>query len=66
MITLKHLVFTKYLDNFSFYLPSTAQLPEGLRQTAEALLAKGEFKVLKFKSKKRIYKKVADECHPCI
>lgn len=52
--------FTKYLDNFSFYLPYTAKLPEGLRQTADALLAKGEFKVLKFKSKKEL-QKVADD-----
>ncbi|MGB4267832.1 MAG: hypothetical protein WBK20_01495, partial [Spirochaetota bacterium] len=52
--------FTKYLDNFSFYLPTTAQLPEGLRQSADALLAKGEFKVLTFKSKKAL-QKVADD-----
>ncbi|GAB4221245.1 MAG TPA: hypothetical protein PL059_06840 [Spirochaetota bacterium] len=55
--------FTKYLDNFSFYLPSTAQLPDGLKQTADALLAKGEFKVLKFKSKKELQKVADDVIH---
>ncbi len=52
--------FTKYLDNFSFYLPTTARLPPELHDTVNALLEKGTYKVLEFRSKKELAK-VADE-----
>ncbi len=52
--------FVKYLDNFSFYLPTTARLPAELRQTAETLLQGGEYRLLEFRSKKELAR-VADE-----
>ncbi len=52
--------FTKYLDNFSYYLPTSAQLPPQLRDASDALLAKGDFNVMKFTSKKELTE-VADD-----
>jgi hypothetical protein len=52
--------FEKYLDNFSFYLPTSARLPPELHETVNALLEKGEYRVLEFRSKKELAK-VADE-----
>jgi hypothetical protein len=52
--------FTKYLDNFSFYLPTTARLPQEIKKTTDALLQKGMYKVLEFHSKAELAK-VADD-----
>ncbi len=52
--------FTKYLDNFSYYLPTSAQLPPQLRDASDALLARGDFNVMKFSSKKEL-QQIADE-----
>jgi len=52
--------FSKYIDNFSFYLPTTATLPEIIVQSAADLLKKGECKVLEFKSKKQLVE-IADD-----
>ena len=46
--------FSKLIDNFSFYLPTTATLPEIIAQSAEDLLKKGECRVLQFDSKKEM------------
>jgi hypothetical protein len=48
--------FSKLIDNFSFYLPTTATLPDIIAQTAEDLLKKGECQVLQFASKKQLLK----------
>ncbi len=52
--------FTKYLDNFSFYLPTTARLPQEFQAPVEAILQEGKFRVLEFRSKKDLAR-VADE-----
>ncbi len=52
--------FAKYIDNYSFYLPTTARLPSALREPADALLREGKFRVLEFRSK-REFAKVADD-----
>ncbi len=52
--------FTKFIDNFSFYLPTTATLPDIIAQSADDLLKKGECRVLEFKTKKQILE-IADE-----
>ncbi len=52
--------FMKYLDNFSYYLPTSAQLPPQLRDASDALLAKGDFNVMNFTSKKELAE-VADD-----
>ena len=52
--------FSKFLDNFSFYLPTTATLPDIISQSAADLLEKGECNVLEFKSKKPLLK-IADD-----
>ena len=52
--------FSKFMDNFSFYLPTTATLPDIISQAAEDLLKKGECKVLEFTSKKPLLK-IADD-----
>ena len=52
--------FTKFIDNFSFHLPTTATLPDIIAQSAQDLLKKGECRVLEFKSKKQL-KKIADD-----
>ncbi|MGD9058598.1 MAG: hypothetical protein PVJ41_10595 [Desulfobacterales bacterium] len=52
--------FTKFIDNFSFYLPTTATLPDIIAQSAADLLKKGECRVLEFKSKKQLLE-IADD-----
>lgn len=52
--------FTKLIDNFSFYLPTTATLPDIIAQSAEDLLKKGECRVLQFNSKKQLLE-IADD-----
>ena len=52
--------FEKYIDNFSFYLPTTARLPSALRETADDLLRKGKYRVLEFHSRKEVAA-IADE-----
>lgn len=52
--------FSKLIDNFSFYLPTTATLPDIIAQSAEDLLKKGECKVLQFDSKKQLLE-IADD-----
>jgi hypothetical protein len=52
--------FVKYIDNFSFYLPTTATLPDIIAQSAADLLKKGECRVLEFKSKKQLLELVDD------
>ncbi len=52
--------FTKLIDNFSFYLPTTATLPDIIVQSAADLLKKGECRVLEFKSKKQLLE-IADD-----
>lgn len=52
--------FSKLIDNFSFYLPTTATLPDIILQTAEELLKKGECQVLQFASKKQLLE-IADD-----
>jgi hypothetical protein len=52
--------FSKLIDNFSFYLPTTATLPDIILQTAEDLLKKGECRVLQFASKKQLLQ-IADD-----
>ena len=52
--------FSKLIDNFSFYLPTTATLPDIIAQSAEDLLKKGECRVLKFNSKKQLLE-IADD-----
>jgi hypothetical protein len=46
--------FVKYLDNFSFYLPTTARLPPEITQTAEGLLQEGKYRLMEFGSKKEL------------
>ncbi len=50
----------KYIDNFSFYLPTTARLPPALRETADDLLRQGKYRVLEFRSRKEVAA-IADE-----
>jgi len=52
--------FEKYIDNYSFYLPATARLPSEIRETTDALLRKGKYRILEFPSKKALAR-VADE-----
>ena len=52
--------FSKLIDNFSFYLPTTATLPDIIAQSAEDLLKKGECRVLQFNSKKQLLE-IADD-----
>lgn len=52
--------FSKLIDNFSFYLPTTATLPDIIAQSAEDLLEKGECRVLQFNSKKQLLE-IADD-----
>lgn len=52
--------FTKLIDNFSFYLPTSATLPDVIAQSAADLLKKGECRVLEFKSKQRLLE-IADD-----
>ena len=52
--------FSKLIDNFSFYLPTTATLPDIIAQSAEDLLKKGECSVLQFDSKKQLLE-IADD-----
>jgi hypothetical protein len=56
----EELGFTKYIDNFSFYLPTTAKLPDIIAQCATDLLKKGECRVLEFKSKQQLLQ-IADD-----
>ena len=52
--------FSKFIDNFSFHLPTTATLPDIIAQSAEELLKKGECKVLQFRFKKQLLE-IADD-----
>lgn len=52
--------FVKYLDNFSFYLPTAARLPAELKGAVEELRRQGKYSVLEFRSKKDLAR-VADE-----
>jgi hypothetical protein len=52
--------FSKLIDNFSFYLPTTATLPDIIAQSAKELLKKGECRVLQFDSKKQLLE-IADD-----
>ncbi len=52
--------FGKYLDNFCFHLPTTARLPDELRERAQAVAKEGHFRVLRFRSKKELAR-VADD-----
>jgi hypothetical protein len=52
--------FSKLIDNFSFYLPTTATLPEIISVSAQDLLKKGECRVLEFTSKKQLLQ-IADD-----
>jgi len=52
--------FQKYLDNYSFYLPTTARLPADFKEPVDAILREGKYRVLEFRSKKDLAK-VADE-----
>ncbi len=52
--------FAKYVDNFSFYLPTTARLPPEIEETARRLEAEGRFRVLVFK-KKQDLARIADQ-----
>jgi GNAT superfamily N-acetyltransferase len=52
--------FEKYIDNYSFYLPATARLPPEIKETTDALLRKGKYRILELSSKKELAK-VADE-----
>lgn len=51
---LERLGFAKALDNHSFSLPTSARMPEGLQQAADAVIAAGDYHVLRFKKKKEI------------
>ena len=46
--------FNKFIDNFSFHLPTSATLPDIIAESAADLLKKGECRVLEFKSKKQL------------
>ncbi|HDP79204.1 MAG TPA: hypothetical protein ENN21_00005 [Spirochaetes bacterium] len=52
--------FEKYVDNYSFYLPTSAQLPGALREAADNVMNKNGFRVLDLKSKSDL-KAVAGE-----
>ena len=52
--------FTKFIDNFSFYLPTTATLPDIIAQSAADLLKEGECRVLEFTSKQQLLE-IADD-----
>ena len=52
--------FTKLIDNFSFYLPTTATLPDIIAQSAADILNKGECRVEKFKSKQQLLEIAGD------
>jgi hypothetical protein len=52
--------FEKYIDNYSFYLPTTARLPADFKEPVDAILREGKYRVLEFRSKKDLAK-VADE-----
>lgn len=52
--------FEKYMDNFSFYLPTTARLPPEIEETARRLEAGGKFRVLAFQNKQGLVR-IADQ-----
>ncbi len=52
--------FTKFLDNFSFYLPGNAVLPPQIKEAADKLLEKGDFEVLHFKTKRDLARVAKD------
>jgi hypothetical protein len=52
--------FEKYMDNFSFYLPTSARLPSEIEKTARQLEAAGRFKVLAFRTKGELAR-IADQ-----
>ena len=52
--------FEKYIDNYSFYLPTTAQLPPEINEAAAKLLVTERFRVIKFKTKQDLVR-IADQ-----
>jgi hypothetical protein len=48
--------FVKYLDNYSYILPTSAELPQVIKDSSEKLLGKGGFSILQAKSKKELSK----------
>jgi len=52
--------FVKYLDNYSYYLPTSAELPEVIKDAAEKMMKKEGFSILKARSKKELAKYAPD------
>jgi len=48
--------FTKYLDNYSYILPTSAELPQVINDASDKLLNKGGFSILQAKNKKELAK----------
>ncbi|HEY9162074.1 MAG TPA: hypothetical protein VIS94_13440 [Desulfomonilia bacterium] len=48
--------FKKYLDNYSYILPTSAELPQVIKDAADKLLNKGGFSILQAKNKKELAK----------
>ena len=48
--------FVKYLDNYSYILPTSAELPQVIKDASEKLINKGGFSILQAKNKKELYK----------
>ncbi len=46
--------FSKYLDNYSYILPTSAELPQAIKDASDKLLSKGGFSILQAKSKKEL------------
>lgn len=52
--------FKKYLDNYSYYLPTSAELPVVIKEAAERLMKNEGFTILKARSKKELAKYAPD------
>jgi hypothetical protein len=52
--------FTKYLDNYSYYLPTSAELPQAIKDAAEKMMEKEGFSILQARSKKELAKYAPD------
>jgi hypothetical protein len=48
--------FAKYMDNYSYILPTSAELPQVIKDASEKLLSKGGFSILQANNKKELYK----------
>jgi len=46
--------FTKYLDNYSYVLPTSAELSQAIKDASDKLLNKGGFSILQAKNKKEL------------